>query len=472
MKVGFKFHDGTKQVTLWTTPGKQGLQRDAPITSVRLSFADTEISECQIQFENPSERFMRAMLAKVIAEPTPLDQEVSLLKCSLWVQHPRFGYEPVLLFVGLALDMGGKMGAPNTMSLTLHDFSRLQNIERDLQDYQNLTDGEIAISLMQRFSEAVPGVIREVVVDQQALMEYRTNASYGAVRRWNASLVDPKGYLSAMDKLRAYASVLGMRLSVKHIVEDGTEKTVLSIAPRGQANSTGIEPAADKAYVRGDGEVMDFSWQYSAPGAVMTRNVNDRRFDPYLEAWRLERAKCGTKIDKDGLIKTNDGRVLSSFEIVSQRSITDSNGKPLTTTEVAQISEPMFRDNVIKLGWNSQQPLREYQKQIAGRTSIFNPSGTAGPNASTTQSSNGVDPTASFTVMENQLGQGTLYWRFTGKLTVLMNPFITTTDYLQLQGFGLFDGVWGIRSITHDISNSMPKTMFDLTFGDPVRLSQ
>ncbi|WP_155300528.1 hypothetical protein [Deinococcus kurensis] len=470
MKLGFQFHREGQQVTLWTViPDKPGGRvmgtEHGGLSQVSLSYSDSEITECRLTFQNPSENFVRQMLSIIIAEATALDQVLDFMTGTLWVQDTRVGYEPVPLFSGVILNLSCQDGPPDTCTVILHDFWRLANAGRDIQDYQNLVDADIAGMLGQRLS-ALTGddgqaAVTQVIIDREAVQSRTAAASAAPVRRFSARLFSATAY----EKVVKVCAALGFRVtSYPHPTKkmpDGRPVTMLSITPW-QGN---IERPAG-TYRRGDGEVISFQRQYDPPGQVMQRNIMSRKFDPVMEVLMAENALNCTTMDKDGNLRDAAGELLSPLRIESAAVLRDPNtNKPLDKESYKEWVRKTFQTNTTALGWNSKKGLMAYQDRIAFRAGVHAPSGGAGNPAVQAQQ----QYTDSPLIIDENLSQGNLYWRFTGKLTVQFNPLLTTTDYLDLKGWGVWDGVWGIRSITHNISET-PQSTFDLTFGPPARI--
>ena len=291
MRVGFRFSKGgykngqptSQKVTMWTTVPGTSLIGDAPlegrhgkITQVTMSYADFEITECKITIQSPSEELVRQMLAVVVIEANPLDQALDLLDASVWIQDLRYARTPTPIFHGVILSLQMNDGPPDTLSITLLDFRRLQSIIRDVQDMQNLTDTDIAGLLMSQLSTAINATgdkgnaLVKVEVDREALAAKQQLSSTGAVRRYMARLSDASKY----EKLCYYAFMLGFKVTASVAKDDanGEAFTKLSFVP-----IDGETQLAAGTYRKGDGEVISFSRQYDPPGGVLSRDVNNKR---------------------------------------------------------------------------------------------------------------------------------------------------------------------------------------------------
>jgi hypothetical protein len=473
MRLGFRYFTGQTEnggfTTLWTTvtnPAKDEVNGHMPrwgrIQSAKLSYSDFEITECNVTFANPSDALVRSLLAVVVAEPTPLDQGLDYLSASLWVQDPRFGYDPHPIFFGLILNLAYSDGDNPSLSCTLHDFMRLQVLERDIQDYQNLTDQDVAQMLAVQLNRAAntgaSDVLSYVKVDPAALQEKRTSTGVGAVRKWQARLLDGTAY----DKLQMYASRLGFKISPITKVNSGGEVySEISIVP-----TSGQYEKSSGTYRRGDGEVINFSASYDPPSAVLTRNVMAKRFDAINEIMMIERAKDCTTLTAKGMLQSKSGEDLPLGAIQGPIKLEDAQGHPITLAQYRLITGPSFAANIKDLGYVSQRNLQTYNERISYRKGLHVPGSV--PGTIIQDGGGSLEPAP---VMEENMAQsGSLFWRMTGKLQVRFNPFMTTTDYLDLAGWGVWDGVWAIKSFTHDLGAN-PTTSFDLTFGDAVRLS-
>lgn len=482
MRVGFRFNrvtgapgkETTERVTLWSSaPGEKadmagglhGESRHGRISNVNLSYADFEISECKVTFMNPSEELVRALLAIVIVEPNPLDQSLDLLDASIWVQDTsRIGYEAVPLFHGIVLSLQMEDGPPEKLTVTLHDFRRLQSMFRDAQDLQNLTDGDIALMLFSQLETSTndasgAGALSEVRVDPEALAQVQASSSIGSARRYVARLLDASKY----EKLVYYAHLLGFKVtaSVARHKTTGEAYTQLTFAPL-----MGETQLAAGTYRRGDGEVISFNRQYDPPGTVMTRDVNSKRFDPINEVWVLERASQCVEMDDKGIVRYTAGDEPPPGAIRSPLVPTDASGKPITLDEYAKTMRRGATQQLAALGWNSDSNLWGYHDKIAFRKGLLVPGAVPGPLVEQSERNNG----EAGVFQENMASAGTLFWRLTGKLQVRFNPLLTTTDYLKLEGWGVWDGTWAIRSISHALTDN-PTTTLDVTFGTPVRIS-
>jgi hypothetical protein len=471
MRIGLRFYTGVKEdgghTTLWTTitdtDKTRQTMRWGRIASAKLSYADFEITECNVTIANPSDALIRALLAVVVAEPTPLDTGLDYLSASLWVQGPRFGYDPHPIFYGLILDLNYTDGDSPTVSFAIHDFLRLQVLQRDIQDYQNLTDNDIALMLMVQLNRAAntgPGdVISQVYVDPDAIRERRTSASIGAVRKWKARLLDGTAY----DRLKMYAMRLGFKISPATKVNYGGEAySEIEIVP--------IQGKYEKVagtYRRGDGEVLSFSTSYAPPSAVMTRNVMSKRFDAINEIMMLENAKDCVSLDTQGTVIGGSGESLPLGAIQGPIKLTDANNKPISLAQYQTITGPQFARNIAELGFTSAADLRAYNDRISFRKGLHVPGSIPGSVAIQNSSS----PVTQIPALQENLSDtGSLFWRITAKLQTRFNPFTTTTDYLSLAGWGVWDGVYAIRTFTHDLSEK-PTSTYDLTFGDPTKQS-
>lgn len=467
MRLGFKFYTGNgKPITLWTPfdqPVGSRMKQWGAIQQAKVSYADFEISECTVDFTNPSDDLIRALMAIVIAEPTPLDMGLPYLSASLWIQDPRFGYTPQPIFYGLILDLAFKDGAVPGATVTMHDFTRLQILERDVQDYQNLTDADIATMLALRLNEAAgtadgKDVVSEVRIDPDALKERRTSSTVGAVRRWQARLLD----LSSWDRLKTYARRLGFTIS-------RAVKTNYAGEEYWQIDITPVQGAMERVagtYRRGDGELISFNPRYSPPGPVMTRNTMSKRFDAVHEIMMLENAKGCVSLNPEGNVVDKGGNVLPLGAIKGPTVLMDKDGKPLTLEEYQQTTGPTFLDNLRNLGAGSTEPLRAYHDRISYRKGVQVPGSV--PVAAAQDGSAPVQNVPA--LQENLADAGSLYWRYTAQLATRLNPFLTTTDYLKIEGYGVWDANWAIRSFSHTLGDN-PQSNFDLTFGDPVRVS-
>lgn len=482
MRIGFRFNRVTgapgketiERVTLWSTApsgkadtsgGLHGDSRHGRISNVNLSYADFELTECKVTFMNPSEELVRALLAVVIVEPNPLDQSLDLLDASIWVQDvSRIGYNAVPLFHGLVLSVQMEDGPPEKLTVTLHDVRRLQSLFRDTQDFQNLTDGDIALMLFSQLETSTNdgsgvGALSEVRVDPAALAQVQASSSIGAARRYVARLLDASKY----EKLVYYAHLLGFKVtaSVARNPTSGEAYTQVTFVPL-----SGETQLAAGTYRRGDGEVISFTRQYDPPGTVMTRDVNSKRFDPVNEVWVLERATQCVELDEKGVARYSSGEDIPPGAIRSTMVPQDATGRPISLEEYANTMRQGATQQLAALGWDSNADLWGYHDKIAFRKGLLVPGAVPGPKTEQSERDNG--ETISF--QENMASAGTLFWRLTGKLQVRFNPLLTTTDYLKLEGWGVWDGTWGIRSISHSLTDN-PTTTLDLTFGTPVRIS-
>lgn len=493
MRVGLRFYSAGEQRELWSTVGLGGKgEAWGKIQSIKIDYADMEITECTVTFTNPSDDLIRAFLALCVIEPSPLD-DTYYNTASIWVLDPRFGYDPLPIFVGLILKCSVSDRGVKTLSIVMEDFKRLQSLARDIQDYQNLTDQDVAAMLLMRLREAttVDGKtpLLDLVVDRDAMSQKRTATSIGSVRQWVAQVeVDPKLIdraptpiapmdgatdpakrrtqprmidMTPLQKLRYYANALGFTTREEPAVRpDKTAYVKVTIVPKAGAleNPSGT-------YQRGDGEVLDFSWSYDPPGQVMQRNVMSKRFDPVNEMWMLEHAKSCIKMNLDGTITDKEGNALPPGAIRNPIVPTDANSKPLSLDEYRSTMSPFIKSMADDFGAGSKKTLREYHDKIAYRKGMNVPGTTP---QTLTEPSSGTKDIASFN--EDMSQQGTLFWRITAKLTVRFNPLLTSTDSLKLTGWGVLDGVYSIQSFTHNLSEQA-STSFSLTYGDPVRLS-
>ena len=290
MRVGFRFSKGgykngqpiSQKVTMWTTVPGTSLVGDAPIegrhgkiTQVTMSYADFEITECKITIQSPSEELVRQMLAVVVIEANPLDQALDLLDASVWIQDLRYAATPSPIFHGVILSLQMNDGPPDTLSITLLDFRRLQSLSKDVQDMQNLTDGDIALLLHSQLSLAINAAgdkgnaLISVVVDREALAQKQQLTSVGAVRRYVARLTDATKY----EKLCYYAYMLGFKVTAS-VDKDATGEAFTKIL---FVPIDGDTQLAAGTYRKGDGEVISFSRQYDPPGGVLSRDVMNKR---------------------------------------------------------------------------------------------------------------------------------------------------------------------------------------------------
>lgn len=464
MRVGFRFYTNTGPLTLWTTilPG-HGAQPSSwgRIVKATVSYADMQISEAKVTFAAPNDRFIRSILAVCVPEATPLDLGLDVLCGSLWVQDVRFGYEPQPLFYGniLSVEDGFAPGG-RTCTVTLHDFRRLINLQRDLQDYQNLTDDSIMQMLAMRLNEvlAQDGVqIGMVSVDQEALARVR-RTSTGAIRQYNSRSQGRMLHASELDKMRAAARALGFTFRVDTIrnprdPDDTYQK--FTLLPIGGS----LEKAAG-TYRYGDGEVISFAPRYTPPSGVLQRDVMNKRFDAVNEILQLENAAACVELDKEGIARGKDGGILARDAITAPTMLTDAEGRPVSLGEYQQTTRPTFIEGLRLLGGDSTADLWKYHDRIALRKGLLAPGSAPSP----IQQSGPGGATDYMGFVESSQETGELFWRFTGRLQTRFNPLLTTTDYLEMAGFGVWDGVWGIRSFTHEIgAHSM--TNWDLTFG-------
>lgn len=468
MRLGLKFYTGPgKRTMLWTPfdkPPTERQKRWGAIQTAKISYADFEISECTVTFVNPSDDLIRALLAVVIAEPTPLDAGLGYLSASLWVQDPRFGYDPKPIFYGLVLDLAASYdsGSP-TVTVTLHDFARLQILQRDVQDYQNLTDSDIASMLALKLNQAAgtddgKDVISEVRIDAAALKEKRTSSSVGLVRRWQARLLD----LNSWEKLVTYAGRLGFTVSRAVKVNFGKEEYwEVSITP-----VQGAQEKVAGTYTRGGGEIISFTPRYAPPGPVMTKNVMSKRFDAIHEIMMLENAKGCINLNAEGNVVSKSGEVLPLGALHGPVLLVDRDGKQVTLKQYQQTTGPTFLENIRALGAGSDARLREYHDRISYRKGLQVPGTVPGAAQQDGAGNAGGAPA----MQENLADAGTLFWRLTADLATRFNPFLTTTDYVGIKGYGVWDANWAIRSFSHTLSEN-PQSNYSLTYGDPVRVS-
>lgn len=497
MKVGFKFYSAGEDRELWTMlkPGTKDLKSWGRIQSAKISYADFEITEATVHIVNPSDELVRAMLAIVIGEPGPMESGLEYLTGSIWVQDTDFGYEPLPLFLGIILKISYSDGAVPSLTITLHDFKRLITLTRDVQDYQNLTDQDVAGMLFLRLQEAIDDgsnrLLQNIVVDQEAMDSKRTTTSTGAVRQWVARLnVDPALVtqdlrpitelvtvsdsnhrrvqprmtdMTVLQKLRVYAYILGFTISYS-VAKDDAGKAFVKLTIKSIAGANELSAGT---YTRGDGQVISASFDYDPPGQVMQRNVLSKRFDPANEMWMLENAQQCLSVDKDGIIRSKSGEQLSADAIRGMNVPTDpKTGQPLSQSEYLKRVGGLFKENADLYGSSSKKNLREYHDRIAYRKGLMVP----GTTPQSIEQPTDVAGTDMISFQENLAQAGSLYWRITAKLTTRLNPFLTTTDYLTLGGWGVWDGTYAIRTFNHTIAENSTTT-FDLTYGDPVRLS-
>lgn len=510
MRVGFRFYRGDSDtpVTLWSTlpgptksPTKALDTRHGRIAKVDLTYSDFEVSECKLHFENPSDELIRHLLSIVIAEPNAVENEVEWITGSVWIQDPRFGYDPVPIFHGIILDVQHTFeGAISKATVTMQDVRRIANLARDAQDFQNMTDDQIAGMLSVRMSEAGgEGSISRVEIDPWERQRRRTMTTTGAIRRYAARLWKKSSY----EKIVYYAFILGFRVTASVGNDNGKPFTLLQFAPLGLEEGMAL---ASGTYARGDGEVISFSPQYDPPGNLMTRNVNARRFDAANEIMWLMMAKNCHEL-RDGIVTDKNGDEVKPQDVAglgvpndgpggsgapfqrnfySQNTVFDAQtGKP--TEDFAEVSrrvESAFADNIRLLGFPAfkagQWPkLLAYHDRIAMRNGIFLPGQTATPFMAGAQDATQLtnspagsgDMESGGNFNEAEMDSGQLFWRFTANLVVRFNPLLTTTDYLRMEGFGVWDAVWGIRSISHSLGSDDPTTTLSMTFGDPVKSS-
>lgn len=435
------------------------------IAKATISYADFEITEAKVTFNQPSDRLTRALLAICVPEATPMDLGLDLLCGSLWVQDVRFGYEPEPIFYGNILSLEESFqGNGSNLSVTLHDFKRLLNLQRDLQDYQNLTDDSIMQMLAMRLNEILTqdGVsIGQVVVDQEKMQQVRQNST-GAIRQYNSRNDGRMLNATQLDKLRVAARALGFSFKVQ-VVKDPKDPS----NPYQKFTMTAIGGELGKpagTYRRGDGEVLSFAPRFTPPSTVLQRNVMNKRFDAVNEILQLENAKACIELDKEGIARGKDGDILARDAITTPTMLTDADGNPVTLKQYQDTTRPTFAEGLQLLGPDSTADLWKYHDRIALRKGLIAPGQTPSP----IQQSGPGGARDFIGFVESTQETGELFWRFTGRLQTRFNPLLTTTDYLRLEGFGVWDGAWGIKSFTHDIGESQT-TSFDLTFGDAAK---
>lgn len=499
MRVGFRFYSAGQFRELWTTLGKgQKGENWGKIQSVKIEYADFEVTECTVTFTNPSDELIRGLLALCVVEPQVFD-EVTYNTGSVWVMDSQFGYDPIPVFIGLILKMNySDQGMPSA-SVTMHDFKHLMSQYRDVTDYQNLTDQDIASMLARQLTIGTQdaegnALIKDVIVDRDEQQARRAVSAVASVRQWSAAVnVDPaalKGFdpsqipnnnpqdgaqhggkprtnprfvdSTPLQKLVHYAYILGFSVSLAPAKrEDGSAYVRATIYPIG-----GAEDRVAGTYSRGDGQVISFNWDYDPPGLVLQRNIMNKKFDAVNEVWMLQNGLSCIQMDKNGNVLSKSGDELAPGSIRAANQITDQQGNVISPQQYKEMVGPLIKKMADEYGAKSKRKLREYHDQIANRKGLNVPNTTPQTVAAPSSSSDGT----AGNFLENMADSGSLFWRMTAKLTVRFNPFITSADSLMLSGWGVFDGPYGIRNFSHTISEN-PTTSFSLVFGDPVKMS-